>query len=79
MLQGYSSCQNPVFRRFSQFQRFLPLQSFCRLSTPPLLVPFALILSRKYSLALFRAQIKAIKMLQGSIHPANTPVFRIFL
>ena len=44
----------------------------------PNLIPFTLFLSTEYSLTLFRAQIKAIKMLQGSIHPANTPYFAFF-
>ena len=41
------------------------------------MVRFALFLSREYILILFRAQIKTIKLLQGSIHAANALNFKL--
>ena len=41
-------------------------------------VPFALFLSKEYSLTLFQVQIKKFKMLQGSIHGVSTPAFQLF-
>ena len=41
-------------------------------------VPFAMFFAREYSSTLFRAQIKVIRMLQGSIHAANTPFLPFF-
>ena len=43
-----------------------------------LLVKFAFFLLIEYSLILFQAQIEALKMLQGSIHPAKTPFLDVF-